>query len=405
WLATLPGATGATTATYGGITLTVRGDADHQYAYGVDGPILVLGDVQSVHDVIDTKGSGGLAASDGFKQALAAYHGDHLAFAYGDVKGLIDAAQKANPQAATTLDQALLAKLPAWFATSVRADGNDLVADVAHPTVAGSPGLKDHPSSLAGHLPANTILEMETHDLGTSITNALKVYADSPAYKDGLKAVTDALDRVGGIDSFTSWLGDATVAVTRDGATYGGGVVIALPDATSADTARGKLASLKNLASLAGAGTATVTDAAYDGATITTIDFGDLSKLAPGASLPGGLGGGKASLSFTLSNGLVVFGVGGDGFVKAVLDTKAGSSLADQARYKTAIDAVGGANVSQGYLDLRAVIDAVVSQLPADQKAKYESDVRPYLDPLQSFSLAGHAGDVQHAISVLTVGK
>jgi hypothetical protein len=148
-----------------------------------------------------------------------------------------------------------------------------------------------------------------------------------------------------------------------------------------------------------------VTDATYNGATITTIDFGDLSKLAPGASLPGGLGGGKAAVSFTLSNGLVVFGVGGDGFVKAVLDTKAGSSLADQARYKTAIDAVGGANVSQGYLDLRAVIDAVVSQLPADQKAKYDSDVRPYLDPLQSLSLAGHAGDVQHAISVLTVGK
>ena len=32
WLATLPGASGATTAAYGGVTLSVRGEADHQYA-------------------------------------------------------------------------------------------------------------------------------------------------------------------------------------------------------------------------------------------------------------------------------------------------------------------------------------------------------------------------------------
>ena len=165
----------------------------------------------------------------------------------------------------------------------------------------------------------------------------------------------------------------------------------------------GKLASLKNLASLATGSGAKVSDTTYNGATITTIDFGDLAGKS--ANVPPALAGVRAAVSFTLNNGLVVFGVGGDAFVKAVLDTKSGSSLADQARYKAAIDAAGGANVSQGYLDLRGVIDAVVAPMPADQKAKYDSDVRPYLDPLQSFSFAGHAGDVQHAISVLTVGK
>lgn len=405
WLATLPPVNGTTTATYAGVSLSVVTESGQQYAWGVDGTILVAGDVQSVHDVIDTKGSTGLAESAGFKQALGAYKGDHLGFVYADLKGLIAAAQKANPDALGTMQASVLAKLPAWFATTVRADGNNLIFDVAAPTPAGSPAIKDHTSTIATHLPSSTIAELEVHDLGTIVTNAIKSYSDMPEYKTQLDQLTSALDKVGGLDSFTSWLGDAAIAVTKDGASYGGGFVIALPDDKSTDTAKGKLASLKNLASLAGGGKVTVTDATYNGATITTIDFGDLSTLAPGTTLPSGFGDGRAAVSFTLNNGLVIFGVGGDGFVKAVLDTKSGSALADQARYKAAIDAAGGANVEQGYVDLRAVIDAVVAQIPADQRAKYDSDVQPYLAGLQSISIAAHGGDIEHSVSVLTVGK
>ena len=405
WLASLPAPSGDVKADYNGVSLSVGGAGDRQYAYGVDGPIVVFGDLQTVHQVIDTKGSTGLAATDTFKQAVKAYNGDHLTFAYGDVKGLIDGLKKASPAAMGSLDATLLAQVPAWFATAVKADGNNLIIDLAEPTTAGSPALKDRTSVLATHLPATTIAEFESHDVGTSIKNALKLYADNPQYKASMATITDALDRVGGIDSFTSWVGDTAIAVTKDGAAYGGGIVIALPSDASADTARGKLATLKNLASLGGAGKVTVTDATYNGATITTLDMGPLSSLSPGTTLPSGFGDGRAAVSFTLSNGLVVFGVGGDGFVKAVLDTKSGSALSDQARYKTAMDAAGAANVSQGYVDLKTIVDAIVAAMPADQQPTFVSNVLPYLSPIQSVSLAGHAGDVQHAVTVLTVGK
>ena len=405
WLAGLPAIDGTTTASYSGVQLSIVARNGQQYAWGIDGSILVAGDEQSVHDVIDTKGSGGLAAKANFKEAEAAFTGDHLAFVYVDYKGLIDTTLKSVPATLGTAPAVLLAKLPAWVAVAIRADGNNLIADTGGPTPAGTPASKNRTSSIATHLPVSTIAEFEIHDLGAIVTDTVKSYSAIPEYKDQIAAMTTELDKVGGLDSFTSWLGDASTVVTKDGASYGGGVVIALPDDKSADTAKGKLATIKNLVNLAGAGKVTAPDAAYDGATITTLDFGDLSQFSPGTSFPAEIGDGRAAISFTMSNGLVVFGVGGDSFVKAVLDTKAGSSLADQGRYKTAIDAAGGANVAQGYMDLKTIVAAVVAAMPADQQPTFVSNVLPYLGQFQSFSFGNHAGDIQHTLFVLTAGK
>jgi hypothetical protein len=409
WLASLEIPAGSTsTVDYAGVQLTISGGSGRsgeQYAYGVDGPVLVLGDLQSVHDVIDTKGDAGLATTDGFKRALAAYHGDQLGFFYGDLKSFLTGLEASMPNAGAALPQAVLDTLPAWFAMAVQASGDHLTVDVAQPRTATSIAANDRTSVLAGRLPRSTVVELEQHDLGTVIEAIFKAQAAIPANADGIKALNDAFDRVGGLESFTSWIGDTALVVTLDGATWGGGLVVALPDAASAATAAGKLATIKNLASLAGSGGVTVSDATYAGATITTVDLGDLSSLAPSAGLPDGIAAGRASFSYTLNDGLVILGVGGDSVVKAILDAKAGSSLADQQRYKTAIDAAGGASRSQGYLDLRAIIDAVEVYLPAEQRTTFDRDVKPYLDPLQAVGLAGHGGDIQHAVTVLTVGK
>ena len=405
WLATIGSPAGSTSTVYGGVQLTVSGGSGQQYAYGVDGPVLIVGDVQTVHDVIDTKGATGLATTDGFKEAVGAFRGDHLAFAYGDAKRLMAGLQASMPGGGTTIPQAVLDNLPAWYGVAVQASGDHLTFDAAAPRMATSIATTDRTSTLAGRLPGSTVAEFEVHDLGKLIKAGIDANAASPAYADTIKTLTDALDRVGGLDSFTSWIGDTSVAVTLDGSTWGGGLVIALPDAASTDTAAGKLATIRNLAALAGGGGVSVTDATYDGATITTLDLGDLSSLARSASLPSGTATARLSLSYTLNDGLVIFGAGGDGFVKAVLDTKAGSSLADQARYRTAIDAAGGANGSQGYLDLRAVIEAVQADLPATQRTQFDRDVKPYVDPFQAIGLAGHGGEIQHVMTVLTVGK
>ena len=72
----------------------------------------------------------------------------------------------------------------------------------------------------------------------------------------------------------------------------------------------------------------------------------------------------------------------GDTFVKSVLDTPSGASLADQSRYRAVMDAAGSTNSGQVYVDVQGVIAAVVPLLSATEAATFERDVRPYLQPI-----------------------
>ena len=273
------------------------------------------------------------------------------------------------------------------------------------PAPAGTASAKDRLSTLAPRLPATTIAVAEKHDLGATVKAFVaKIQAD-PACASAMKDVNAALDRIGGLDSLLSWVGDSAVVVTKDGSTYSGGVVVALPDAAAADTAAGKLASLKNLATLSGAAKVSTED--HGGATITTITLGDLSSLLPSsdAQAAGALKSIDASLSYTIHDGLVIVGVGGDAFVKAVLDTKAGSSLADESRYKTALDRAGAENTASAYLDVQSVLAAVDAAMPAAERAKFDTGTKPYLEPLQAVAVSQQSGDVIHGRFVITVAK
>ncbi len=97
--------------------------------------------------------------------------------------------------------------------------------------------------------------------------------------------------------------------------------------------------------------------------------------------------------------------MGGDAFVKAVLDTKAGSSLADQSRYKTALDRAGAENTASAYLDVQSVLAAVEAAMPAAERAKFDTGTKPYLEPLQAIAVSQQSGDVIHGRFVITVAK
>ncbi len=87
-------------------------------------------------------------------------------------------------------------------------------------------------------------------------------------------------------------------------------------------------------------------------------------------------------MAVAVRDDLIVVGVGAD-FVKHVLDVKAGASLADQDRYKQAIGRVEGSNEQQVYIDVSAVRSAIESFAPsADVPPGYQTDIKPYLEPL-----------------------
>ena len=135
----------------------------------------------------------------------------------------------------------------------------------------------------------------------------------------------------------------------------------------------------------------------YHDQTITIFE-GNLDgnvSMAPGAAMPAG----QVSIAVAQTNDLVIVGVG-DGFVKAVLDTKPGSSLADQPGYQRAIDLAGSSAASQGYIDLTAVRTAAESMAAGSSDLKaYDSDVQPFLEPFQSIAWS------QSSDSNLSIGR
>ena len=94
---------------------------------------------------------------------------------------------------------------------------------------------------------------------------------------------------------------------------------------------------------------------------------------------------------------------GGETFVKAVLDTKAGATLAEQETYKLTMERAGASNTGQLFIDLKALVNIAAQQLPADALARYQSDFKPYLDPFRGFAASGSAGDPNRARFVITV--
>jgi hypothetical protein len=176
---------------------------------------------------------------------------------------------------------------------------------------------------------------------------------------------------------------DAGIVVTRDGTSVNGGLVF-----TSSDRAAGErlLSTLRSFAVLAGGQSGiTVRDEKDGDTTISIIDFGDLKDLGSTMGLSVPPIGGHGEIAYASTADLVVVGVGST-FVKSVLDAKPGSSLADDARFKSLLGRVGERNTTDAFVDLTAVRELVES-VAAKQSGygEYLKNYQPYLVPLDAW--------------------
>jgi hypothetical protein len=397
---TLGPATGS--ETYGGIPLSLIDEKGSTIAYGVVSNVLLAGDPQSVHAAIDSRGAGTFGDSAAFKGAAASVSGDRMAFAYLDLRQVVTAVDQGRAGTASPTAGALDA-LPAWVTVSVRAESDSLAATVALPDTNLAPVAATHTSVLATRLPGTTVAAGELHDLATILATITTTLRATPgAGGSGTGGTQDQLDQaiqaLGGIDSLVGWMGDATVAAipSVDGPLpVAAGLVV---QATDAKEAEAKLTQLKNLVSLAGASLGVTTaDETYHGTTITLVDLGPVA----GAVVPAAAGL-PSRIAIAQQNDLVVVGLG-DEFVKAVLDTKPGATLADRDTYRAALDKAGASNTGQLFVDLQAVFDLATKGLTADELQHYEADIRPYLAPFRAFAASGSAGDPNRGRIVVTV--
>jgi hypothetical protein len=382
WIAKLIDESGSKTSTesYGGTTITLAASSSGssiKAGYAIVGPVLVVGDLATIKAVIDTKGTTGLPSNAKFKEANAAANGDRLGFFYADYRTLFDEMLTMMPASGATLPRTLLDQMPTWVTETFRVSDSAFVVDVKSPH-ADLNGTSSE-SKVPGLVPASTIALIDGHDVGAMLKKMKDLYGGTDPYKDAIKQIDDTLALVGGFDAATSWMGESGIAIARSGDSITGGIVIVPTDKTAANRL---LTQLKGFVSLGGAQAGIkVSDEDYKGTPITVLDLSGLSSMAgammtPGVALPADL-----KVSYAVTDDVVVLGYGTD-FVKAVLDARTGDSLAKNARFKEALGRVGASNAGFMWFDIAAIRGIVEGYLPATEKATYEKDVKPYLDPL-----------------------
>ena len=375
-----------TTDTYNGVDLILIGEGDKKAAVGVDAEVMLIGDEASVKAAIDSKGHGNLASSDAFKRSQAALSGDELGYIFLDGRAYTDwlsTMAEASPGVGPAIDDATRHLIPQWFVARLQARGDAIAFEAVAPSLPTKVHRENRVSKLAPHVPPSTIAILDAHDYGAALLEIIDTYRNNAATKDAFKQVDQAASLVGGFNAILGWMEDAAVVVTRDGSSIHGGLAF-----TSNDRAAGErlLTTLRSFAVLAGGQSGiTVRDETYGDTTISIIDLGDLRDLAPKLGLATPPAEGHAEIAYASTADLIVVGVG-DTFVKSVLDTKPGSSLADDGRFKAMLGRVGDRNVSAAFVDLGAVrelVESVASGQPG--YGEYENNVKPYVTPLDAW--------------------
>lgn len=407
--------TTSTTETYNGTELTVIKDpsgGSMSLAIAIlGGNVAVAGDVTSVKAAVDTNGSTSLASNPDFKAAASASSKDTFGFAYVNTKALVasmfDAANTSG-SGAPAIPASVTAMIPDWMSYSLRVESDALISTATSPHVDRDYGATENrPNKVVDHVPSTAIALVAGNDVGSTWIGALAALGKDASSKEIADAITEATSLLGGPEAALGWIGDAGLVVNQAGSEHEGGLVIVPSDA---DKASQFFTTLKSFIALGGSSAGlTVRDEAYGDETITvvSVDMGKLGGLAGGAGGLEGLGQtlpqGTVDLAYSVSDDVVVIGSSVD-FVKHVLDTDAGSSIATDAGFKNAVGRVGNDVTGLTFLDITSIRTLVEGTMSGTDLTKYQADVQPYLEPFDAFSATTTVGgDLDSITTVITV--
>jgi hypothetical protein len=259
-------------------------------------------------------------------------------------------------------------------------------------------------SDVVDHIPASAVVVSVTHDLGATIKTVLGLYASEPGIKDMLDQLDEALGLVGGKDAALGWLGDTAVVVNNVAGTPEGGLIVVPTDKAAAERL---ITAMRTFIALGGGAQGiTVREEAYGGTTITIVDLGDAGNLL-GMGLTAGRIPltGHLEIAFAVTDDIVVVG-SGPSFVKHVLDTTKATSLASDDQYKQLADRVG-AGTGTSFVDITAIrgmLEKAMATGDAAAKAKYETDVKPFLLPFDAlYASSSNQGNLTSSTVIITV--
>ena len=398
WVSKQLGGTQTTEPYAGGEITIVSGLLQSNMAFAVRGNVMILGPEKAVKASLDTAGASTFAASDSFVAARKTAPTAYFGFGYVDLKAFVDASlAAAGDQAGLSpacLDQAV-GMVPAWAAGSARVEDDALVFEASSPATGDATSTtKGTSSAVASHLPPTTLAAIEVRDFGAGVVAGLEALKKQLACDPSTAALVDqveqALGAVGGAESLVGWAGDAALAVEFAGGSFGGGLAAIVTD----DAAAGRtLDQVQALLALGGAGAGiTSRREAYGAGELLVVT---IPSEAAGADVP--------EIAVTVQGG--VFALGTIDFVKSVVDTSANSSLATTDAYKRAISAAGGDGITDVFVDIATLRTAVETMIPAGEKARYETEIKPFLVPFEAFASvveAPAATNVSRAVITFT---
>jgi hypothetical protein len=389
WLLSLGDPASINKSVYNGADLLTNADTAGGFTacIAITDKVLIAGSEADVKAAVDTNGAGALAQDPAVKAAFATVASDYVMFGVSKTRSTVQAVLKdiATLQPGvfdqTQIDETIVGLLPEWQASTYRFEDDAIVLSAVSPSFAIGYDGTNRASKVLGHIPARTLIYAESHDVGPALTALVGKFRALPETKAAFDQVDKALNLLGGFDAIAGWWGDTAFAVSSlpDG-TIGGGLVIQPRDAAAA---KRLLTTFDGFLALAGSSGIALRDEDHNGTTVTILDFSGM----PGVTTTGLPPGYKAEIAWASSDNVAVIGYGRT-FVEAVLDAGPGNSLADDPRFKSLLDRVGADDLGATFVDvagLRTLVEPLAqSTAPGDAWKRYQTDIKPYLEPLDA---------------------
>jgi hypothetical protein len=392
------GGTAASQEEYKGATIWVdmpTPDGEHLSA-GVTGDALVvspkLDDVKAALDAHagDTQG---LADDSYFTGQLSELSADHLGLFYYDYGSLVEAMPTPMPipsgMPGVMLPECmgeLTSAADIRLVGEIRAEDDhmSLRARAEAPRVEGFPQFENKTSTLPATMPASTVAYLEYRGIGQTIKYYITKFMECLPAEQGGQFDPRQIRQMLGTDpeDYLDFLDDVAVGVTLNDGKFGGGVVATVNDENVARARVERLLSALRLAAgMSGSGGITIEEQQHGDATITVINLGD--EIGQGEDVP--------PVSVTVARGRLYVGLGD--FVTNSLDQAEADSLAAAPRLQAALNAAGHENAALAYVDIAALRGAVEAMAPNADRTKYETEIKPFVEPLKQFVLVGRNDD------------
>jgi hypothetical protein len=377
-----------------------------------DGTQALIGDPQSVRKAIDAHADGtAIDRNAPYQEARASLQGDQLGAFYlsgSGYRAMLDELAELSPDMPDM--SSVMGAFPAWMVQGLRAEDDaivlDSVVEVAPAAAGASPGPSllpvppAHASAILPFAPANTIVYVESQGIGVSLQNAASAFEAFPMYEPML----DVLDQAGGAGELVGWIEDAGVIVINGESGVTGGVAVVAGDAAAATQ---RVATLKGLLALAelGASGIETRESTIGGVTVTTVSITDLASLVPPGQLPPGVAvPPDAVIEFSIATkDRVILLSTGESFMTAALTVQQGAGLADAAGYRTATSRALPNSQVTIYVAIRDIVGLVEPLIPAEARAQWDTEIKPYVAPFQALSMTSAADPTGNGRSRLTI--